>query len=103
MPELSEVVKAVIRKQYKPGVAESVEKMLLAECTDKVPGGGGESIQLAVLKASNGNQNDLIEAIMLAQIDWRDLYLWAKFTNPEANQMWLDELTGEAGKYRITG
>jgi hypothetical protein len=38
-----------------------------------------ERVQIGVLKISNGNIDELLSAIILAQTDWRDLLIAAGF------------------------
>ena len=93
--ELSSRVKTLVRTLFKTEVQEDVERLLLEECTGKVPGwSGGDDIQIAALKVSKGDQDKLLEAVMLAQTDWRDLYLWEQSDKiPLAD--WLTRMIGE--------
>jgi hypothetical protein len=46
-----------------------------------------------VLKISNGDQDKLLEAVLLAKRDWRDVLVWAGFANDlDAHAQWAKDL-----------
>jgi hypothetical protein len=48
-----------------------------------------ERIRFSVLKLSEGKIDELVRAIELAQVDWRDLFMEAGFGHdPEAHNKW---------------
>jgi hypothetical protein len=79
--------------------APFVEELLVVECGANLPlykpatPEGLERIRLAVLKISNGDQDKLFEAILLAKRDWRDVLVWADFANDlDAHTRWAKDL-----------
>ena len=79
--------------------APFVEQWLVDECGANLPlykpatPEGLERIRLAVLKISNGDQDKLLEAILLAKRDWRDVLVWADFANDlDAHTRWAKDL-----------
>ncbi len=49
-----------------------------------------ERLRFAAIKLSKGELNTLLDAIVLAQTDWRDLLVAAGFANDvHAHQSWL--------------
>lgn len=72
-----------------------VEEFLKTECGDNLPFCRNsdkhqmERIRFAVLKLSKGEMKKLVEAIDLAQKDWRDVLMAAGFgEDPEAHKKW---------------
>jgi hypothetical protein len=48
-----------------------------------------ERIRFSVLKLSNGDMKKLVDAIELAKVDWRDLFMAAGFgEDPQAHKKW---------------
>ncbi len=100
MVELTTRTQAVIAHLFDSATASFVEQLLVDECGSNLPlykpttPEGLERIQLAVLKISNGDQDKLLEAILLAKQDWRDVLVWADFANDlEAHIQWAKDLT----------
>ena len=62
-----------------------VADLLVNECGENLPGCEGatstslERIRFAVLKVSEGSTSKLLDALQLAQVDWRDLLVAAGF------------------------
>lgn len=55
-----------------------------------------ERIRFAAIKLSQGNLGNLLKAIDLAQIDWRDLLMGAGFgNNVRAHEKWMKEILGK--------
>ena len=69
--------------------------LLVEDCADNLPlwpegtPDGLERIRFAVLKLSEGNLEELLEAICLAQVDWRDALISAGFgDDTRAHETW---------------
>lgn len=76
-----------------------VADILVEECGDGVPfheDAGPEEmerIRFSVLKLSAGDLNKLEEAVKLANLDWRDLFMAASFGyDVEAHLTWYQEM-----------
>jgi len=51
--------------------------------------GSSERIRFAALKVSNGSMEQLMDAVILAQSNWRDLLMWADFVHDvNAHNKW---------------
>jgi hypothetical protein len=84
---------------FHPSTASFVEGLLVEECGSNLPlykpstPEGLERVQLAALKISNGDEDELLEALSLVKRDWRDVLVWAGFGNDlEAHNKWAEEL-----------
>lgn len=95
MIELSEKTVERINALFSDSQREEVEELLKQECGDNIPFCENknkyemERIRFAVLKLSEGNMDKLIQAIELAQTDWRDLLMAAGFAHDvEAHNKW---------------
>lgn len=71
-------------------------KLLTEECGSNIPSCAGftpeemERIRFAALKVSRGDIDYLIDAVDLAQADWRDLLVSAEFSDDEnAHKFWF--------------
>jgi len=69
--------------------------LLEHECADELPlwwdvtSTGLERIRFAVLKLSEGSLDSLVEAVCLAQLDWRDALVAADFADDvDAHLAW---------------
>jgi hypothetical protein len=70
----------VIRKLFPPEQHEEVGQLLTGECSDNLPlTYEYQRIQLAVLKLSHGDLDELMLRITEAQQDWRDILMAAGF------------------------
>ena len=76
-----------------------VEQLLIDECGSNLPlykpstPEGLERVQFAVLKLSQGDDDKLLETILLAKRDWRDVLVWAGFGNDlDAHNQWAKDL-----------
>jgi hypothetical protein len=76
-----------------------VEQLLIDECGSNLPlykpstPEGLERVQFAVLKLSRGDDDKLLETILLAKRDWRDVLVWAGFGNDlDAHNQWAKDL-----------
>jgi hypothetical protein len=82
-----------------PAATQSeAESLLVHECGANLPQFEDadpqrlERIRFAALKVSNGTVAGLQKAIQEAQIDWRDLLVWAQFADDaDAHLRWLPE------------
>jgi len=97
--DLTPRVQQVIAHFFEPATASFVENLLIEECGSNLPlykpstPEGLERVRLAVLKLGNGDQNKLLEAVLRAKRDWRDVLVWAGFGNDlEAHKKWAEEL-----------
>ena len=95
MIELSKKTSDRINLLFGDEEKQEVEDLLKIECGDNIPFCENrdkyemERIRFAVLKLSKGNIGKLVEAIELAQTDWRDLLVAAGFgENVEAHNKW---------------
>ena len=95
MIELSEKTTDRINSLFSDNQRKEVEELLRLECGDNIPFCENknkyemERIRFAVLKLSEGNIEKLIQAIGLAQTDWRDLLMDAGFgEDVEAHNKW---------------
>ena len=95
MIELSEKTIEIVNLLFPENQREEVNELLKIECGDNVPfceeydKYGMERIRFSVLKLSEGEMDKLVEAIELAQIDWRDLFMAAGFGyDVEAHKKW---------------
>lgn len=74
---------------------DRVVELLERECSTNLPflenceAHELERIQFAALKLSDGDLGKLIEAIRLAQTDWRDLLFAAGFEGSETHAKWV--------------
>lgn len=94
--ELSDATRRRIDLLFEPGDRPEAAALLVADCADNLPFSGGatpaglERVRFAALKVSRGNLADLVEAVALAQTDWRDLLVAAGFADdPRAHEAWL--------------
>ena len=98
MRELTDRTIAVVRKLFPVECEVEVEDLLKYECADNLPlwvdetPEGLERIRFAVLKLSGGAVGGLVEAIEIAQTDWRDSLIGAGFgRNITEHERWADE------------
>lgn len=101
MIALSPDTRRLVAALFPDELQEGVEDLLRQECSDNLPFVGKadprsmERIRFAVLKLSSGDPDRLIEAIVLAQTDWRDLFVMARFAESlTAHQEWAQEILG---------
>ena len=97
--DLTPRTQAVVAHLFDPDRTLLVEQLLVDECRDNLPlykpatPEGLERIRFAVLKIRHGDQDKLLEAILLARRDWRDVLVWAGFANDlEAHSAWAKDL-----------
>ncbi len=96
MIELSERTLEKVNALFPEKLRNEVEEFLKIECSDNLPFCENcdkyemERIWFSVLKLSEGNMEKLVQAISLAQTDWRDLFMAAGFGNDiEAHNKWV--------------
>ena len=77
---------------------QTVAQLLITQCGDSLPLWhdkdplGLERIRFAALKLSNGSLAELIRAVQIAQVDWRDVLVAAGFGNDvRAHQAWFPD------------
>jgi hypothetical protein len=95
MIDLSERTIEIVTKLFSQDQRREVEELLKIECADNIPFCESydkfqmERIRFSVLKLSEGKLDELVRAIELAQVDWRDLFMEAGFGHdPEAHNKW---------------
>ncbi|HAK60236.1 MAG TPA: hypothetical protein DCO77_07610 [Nitrospiraceae bacterium] len=95
MTELSERTRDKITTLFPASEREEVGDLLKIECGANLPFCENndqyqmERIRFAVLKLSEGAMDKLVQAIELAQIDWRDVLVASGFgENVEAHNKW---------------
>lgn len=94
--ELTEAVLARLEASFPADLRAEVKDLLVHECGRNLPYCGEpgkdlliERIRIGVLRVSAGNMEDLLRAIELAQVDWRDLLVAAGFgESTEAHLEW---------------
>ena len=85
MTTLTPKTNALIEKIFPADKTSAVKRILEDECAQNLPlcknstPESLERIRFAALKVSEGNMDKLREAVSLAQLDWRDLLMWAEF------------------------
>ena len=79
-----------------------VENILVNECADNIPliknptPETMERIRFSVLKISAGDLQKFDEAVKLAYLDWRDLFMMAGFGHDvEAHNKWYENYTSD--------
>lgn len=84
------------------------EELLVEECGDNLPfceqqdEHGLERIRFAALKRSGGTLEGLLAAVVLAQVDWRDLLIAAGFENDVQAHLRWDPIGHSAADGRAT-
>jgi hypothetical protein len=93
--QLSARTLAIAQSLFSEKDLKIVESLLLEGCTNKLPGCDDwsqenlERVWISVLKLSNGNVNKLLNAIELANTDYRDLFMSAGFGyDSQAHRLW---------------
>ena len=96
MIELSEKTIQIIDALFGQEQRAHVYELLRTECAENMPfcenhnPPNMERIRFSVLKLSEGQIDKLSQAIELAQVDWRDLFMAAGFgLDTEAHQRWV--------------
>ena len=95
MVPLSNSTLALVQQTVPEDLLQEVINLLENECADNLPflekatSEGLERCRYAVLKIGEGNIDKLINAIALAQQDWRDLLVAAEFAESvDAHKFW---------------
>lgn len=87
MVPLSRETRRRLDALFAPPDRDAASSLLAENCAEGLswPGGGTpeglERVRFGVLKLSDGDLDQLLEAIQLAQTDWRDLLVAAGFAN----------------------
>lgn len=100
MIPLSRKTEQVLEKSFPDlETRELVADLLVNECGDGVPfckdstPEGMERIRFSILKLSTGDLDKLEQAVKLANLDWRDLFMAAGFGHDvNAHQKWYQEM-----------
>jgi hypothetical protein len=103
MPDLSPATTRLIERLFDPERQDDVRTILARECGDNLPLTGPpsssrthERIRFAVLKLSEGNVAKLRDVVHHANIDWRDVLVWAGFGNSRtAHEEWASAILNE--------
>ncbi|MBU1739829.1 MAG: hypothetical protein KKG35_16995 [Proteobacteria bacterium] len=95
MLPLSEETAKKIAALFPESLRDEVRQLLEIECGDNIPFCENadefsmERIRFAALKVSEGRLEKLLEAVILAQTDWRDLLVSADFAEDvNAHRRW---------------
>jgi hypothetical protein len=96
MLELSQRVKSVVERVFSTNEIELAKTLLIHDCGNNVPQCEEHTpekmdrIRLAAIKSSNGVYAKLVEAVSLANTDWRDLLMAAGFGyDIDAHNKWV--------------
>jgi len=94
---ISAGTKARIDRLFVPAERAAVATLLSEQCSTSLPGTCGwpseaiERIQFAALKVSGGSLSELVRAVQLANIDWRDVLVAAGFAHDtQVHKSWLE-------------
>src|SRR5689334_19796825 len=85
--ELSEGTQTRVERLFAASDQTTVVDILVHQCGNNLPFAEAgtptslERIRFAVLKLSEGDLTKLLSAVHRAQIDWRDVLVWAGFGN----------------------
>ena len=97
-PKLSPRTRELVEKIFSPGQVAEATTWLEDECGNNIAFCENydefqlERMRFAAIKWSNGDIRKLLEAIDLARIDWRDLFMAAGFGhNVKAHEKWAKE------------
>lgn len=95
---LRSTVTTAITFLFAPKDRETITKFLTEECSaerlhttseDLV-----ERVQLAVVKLSEGDAENFLYAARTAQIDWRDVFIWAGYGDDmKAHRTWTEDFS----------
>ena len=98
-PKLSPRTRQLVEKIFDLKRVAEAAQWLEDECGNTLPFCDDhdeyqmERIRFAALKLSNGNINKLLEAIDVARMDWRDLFMSAGFGHAvDAREEWAKEI-----------
>ena len=100
MIDLSQRTEKLLQKLFPDEeTRDLVRNVLVEECADNIPliknpsPEGMERIRFSVLKISAGDLQKFDEAIKLASLDWRDLFMAAGFGQGlDAHNKWYEEI-----------
>ncbi len=102
MIRLSETTEQLVKKLFPQDNWPLVIELLENDCGDNLPFSQNatpkskERIRFAAVKVSEGQTSKLVDAVYLAQVDWRDLLVAAGFANDvNAHREWSDKVLNE--------
>jgi hypothetical protein len=105
MIPLSPKTTALVDLLFSLEECSTVKRLLEDECGQNLPfckdstPESLERIRFAALNIGTGDADHFFEAVSLAQLDWRDLLMWAKFSNSlTAHEEWAEEILGSDSK-----
>ena len=98
MEGLSPATWQIVQRLFPLQQQQEAGLLLITECGNNLPflksqdEYGLERVRFAALKVSRGSLEELLEAIILAQEDWRDLLRAAGFSKSvEMHKVWQQE------------
>ena len=92
---VSDRLQACIRQSFRPDEVETILS-LLTDAVPREPGDtveGIERVQAAVVLLSDGNSQRFLEALTMAQQDWRDVLVATQLAHDD----WPDRLNAALG------
>lgn len=92
---VSDRLEACIRQSFRPDEVETILS-LLADAVPREPDDtaeGTERVQAAVVLLSDGNSQRFLQALAIAQQDWRDILVAAQLSDDD----WPDRLNAALG------
>jgi hypothetical protein len=100
---LSRTTEDLLQRLYSADDIDDARQLLEEDCAENLPlihrpdPEGLERIRFAALRASEGDLEKLLEMVLLAQVDWRDLLVMAGFgDSTQAHAEWARSLLGAA-------
>jgi len=101
-PQLSPHTRQLVEIVFKPKDSAEAAQWLEEECGNNLPFCEGqdeygmERIRFAAIRLSKGNMLELLKAIDVARMDWRDLLMAAGFGfEVRAYETWAKEVLGK--------
>lgn len=98
-PKLSPRTRQLVERVFGPKRVAEAAQWLEDECGDNLPfcehhdEYDMERIRFAAIKLSEGNMQNLLDAIDEARMDWRDLFMAADFGyDVNAHEKWATEI-----------
>ena len=95
MVKLSQATFSHVESLFRTGDIDQAVQLLENDCADNLPFSEDtsptelERVRFAALKVSGGDLERLVDAISLAQLDWRDLLVSAGFADDvHAHESW---------------
>ena len=94
---LSDATEARLVRLFVGDSLREARSLLEEDCAENIAGwnrvspGGLERLRFSVMKLSGGTIVRLVDAIVLAQTDWRDALVSAGFGDPKQHESWWPE------------